>query len=208
MSDKPIDAELSAQRMLEADADARVDELIRKAAVGEGNEGRPPSLSQLADELNKMMPSHKDFSKEGTVDLSDGEALKPSIQTAIIEQEPIDYGKQGPCELRFDVPCVSRLRIEVYEPYYDLDGEMRARISDTWPKSGEWGELHPWYSFGKSGAGNAVRVQVHQKAEILVVFCSGDVVFVQPTYHVKSQGQGGEAGFSPIIVGHEAVLGV
>ena len=116
---------LSAQELLALDTEERVDEILKQVNVNEGYPGRRPSMTELANELNNLADvAHKDFSKidGGVVELNE-EKLKPLVNTTIAETPDIDYGHKGACELRFDVPCISRLRIEVYEPFYDIDGQ-------------------------------------------------------------------------------------
>ena len=185
--------------------DQAVAEMMKQANIGSGISGRPPNLNELAGELEKMAQESSGI-VDGNIDLTE-KKVSPHITTAAHGLPELNYGKAGACELRFDLPAIARLRVEVYEPFHNINGILENRMTDTWPKNGDWGELHPWFSFGRNGAGNAVRVQVNQLSEILVVFCSGDCVFHKPIWF-DDNGPDVGAGYQPIIVSHEAVLGV
>ena len=199
-------ADPEASKLLDMLKQQDVQEALKQGMQNSGVAARPPGLTELEKQLRELAEK-TGVPKEdiGKIFLGDN-PVKPTVTTEQPAQEPLDYGNSGACEIRFDMPAIATLRVEVYEPFIEVNGDKQLRLGDTWPKNDEWGEMYPWFSFGRNGVGNAVRVQVNELSEILVVFVNGDSVYFKPKYFAK--GEATDPGFAPITVGHEAVLGV
>lgn len=202
----PPPDEQAASQLLGMLKQQDVQEALKQGMQNSGVAARPPSLTELEKQLRELAEKtgvpKEDINR---IFLGDN-PVKPTVTTEQPAQEPLDYGNSGACEIRFDMPAIATLRVEVYEPFIEVNGDKQLRLGDTWPKNDEWGDMYPWFSFGRSGAGNAVRVQVNELSEILVVFVNGDSVYFKPKFFAK--GEATDPGFAPITVGHEAVLGV